>query len=380
MVSWRQCLLFGLVTLHAFGATLSGAEERTFGPFQVDTAGQTITLDGPIDARAALNFRRAIAAAPGAKRLVLSSSGGIVAMGLLIADDVHQRGLATLIPAGSECYSACDYVFFAGRERIAQGRLGVHQISSAAPDVEDTQLTISDILDVLNRFDTPPDVLTIMFRTPPNQIYVFSPAEVTKFGINRYEAVATDQKLVQHPPERATRVAVYLGLDFYGGDIGSSRTPDLPGCASECFASGEECRAFTFNSDKRRSGPNCFLKNDISLPDGNAVAISGLLLRAWEPDPKPLQVGVIDPRSGMVQGLDIPFRDLSGKPADNAESAQKCRIACVAHTECAAFTFVEAKQQCWLKSASDGAEHREGMVSGAKVRMTFAPSQIIELN
>jgi hypothetical protein len=308
---------------------LPAAAQDMFGPFQVDPGSETIRFDGEIDAGAALNFRRALKAAPNAKRLVLNSPGGLVPIALLIADDVDQRGLATVIPPGAQCYSACSYIFLAGQERDAQGELGVHQISSDSADLESAQITISDIIDVLNRFDTPTEVLTVMFRTPPNKMYVFSASEVSRFGINRGAVAsesgteasgetgpATSDRSGAGPP---ARVAVYVGLDFYGGDIGSARSPDLETCASQCL-SAETCRAFTFNSDKRaRRGPNCFMKNGRSRPDGNAAAISGVLLQPSEPDPEPLEVGVIDPRFGIAKDRDFPFRDFVRQARDRCQ-------------------------------------------------------------
>lgn len=404
MSGWQRVLVFSLLALSFLGITGSRAEDKRFGPFQVETASGIILLNGEIDAGAALNFRRALAAASNPKLLVLNSPGGLVPIALLIADDVHQRALSTLIPEGAQCYSACSFVFLAGRERAAEGELGVHQISSDAPDIEGAQLAISDIIDVLNRFDTPTEVLTIMFRTPASQMYVFSSAEVRDYGINRGVGLPTAQQGIPAevagiPAQRLAtsdhggigsggqqrqqpaRVAVYVGLDFYGGDIRSLRAPDLQACASECLASGQSCRAFTYNSDEsRRVGPNCFMKNGRSQPDGNADAISGVLLRASDPDPDPLEVGVIDPRSGLVTDVDIPFKDISEKPTSNTKTAQECRISCVALDRCEAFTFVKAKKQCWLKSSSEGAQRRRGMVSGVKDRTTYSPAEIIELN
>lgn len=49
---------------------------QIFGPFMVsDGPESAIVLNGEIDLSAALNFRRALAAAPGARVLVLNSPG-----------------------------------------------------------------------------------------------------------------------------------------------------------------------------------------------------------------------------------------------------------------------------------------------------------------
>lgn len=143
------------------------------------------SLNGEIDAGAALNFRRAAEAAPNAKLVVLNSPGGVVQIALLIADDVHERKLATYIPKKAGCYSACAFIFLAGVERQVDGELGVHQISSDSTDLVSAQLSISDIIDVLNRFNTPVEVLTVMFKTPPKDMHIFTPDEVARYGLDR---------------------------------------------------------------------------------------------------------------------------------------------------------------------------------------------------
>lgn len=162
------------------------ANETRFGPFTVDVSKpDVINMNGVIASGAALDFRRALRAAPSAKLVTLNSDGGNVQAGLLIADDIHQRALATFIPRASKCYSACSYIFLSGKSRKADGELGVHQISSGSPDLVGAQLAISDIIEVLSRFDTPPAVMQIMFKTPPNEMHVFSQEEIQRYNLNR---------------------------------------------------------------------------------------------------------------------------------------------------------------------------------------------------
>ena len=190
---WFVCLFSGL--LLQFQTPANAAVTR-FGPFGVeDSVPSVILLVGEIDGRSALDFRRALRAAPDAETLVMDSPGGNVATCLLIADDIHQRKMATVITPQGICYSACAFIFFAGVDRVAMGKLGVHQISSDRPDLEFAQLAISDIIDALVRFGTPTEVLTIMFRTPAQSMHVFSEQELREFGINRtIPEVAVDQR------------------------------------------------------------------------------------------------------------------------------------------------------------------------------------------
>jgi hypothetical protein len=404
-----------------FGPTADAAE-RQFGLFSVDSEHpEAIHMDGALDAGSALNFRRALNAAPDARILVLNSPGGLVQMGLLIADDVHLRKMATLIPAGSTCASACAFIFLAGAERRADGQLGVHQVSNDVGDLESAQLSIADIIEVLNRFQTPIDVLTIMFKTPANDMHFFSPSEVALYGINRSagatpaagpptpvnetpsvsslptykpataEAAAPATPSVASLPtpdlstleaytRRPTRMALYSGLDFNGQDIESVRVGEASQCARRCFEIGSECKAFTYNADTRITrGPNCFLKTGSGAMDGNVMAISGLLLNRAEKDPAPFSMGIIDPREGMIEDIDLPGRDLSPRAHPTAKTGPQCRLACITNDQCQAFTFIKRKKECWLKSSVGEARYKPGMVSGGKKLATFSPMSVIAL-
>lgn len=324
--------------------------------------------------------------------------------GLLIADDVHARGIATYIPADASCYSACAFIFLAGRERRADGALGVHQISAPNPDLEGAQVAISDIIELLTRFGTPPEVLTVMFRTSADDMHVFSRDEVVRF-INR-GSVAT----VEAPPREIDRLGagslspgsplplgslaelndlvkqpaklvMYSGLDFFGADIAAETTPDVGACAVRCLERNRDCRAFTFNSSpEARRGPNCFLKAERGQLDGNSVALSGLVLARGQGAPETFRVGVIDPKGSTFDEVDLPGGDLSSSPHPSADTPLACRLACVQNDACRAYTFVRAKKQCWMKRRPGAPRFARGMLSGLKTVLSFEPAKVISLD
>jgi hypothetical protein len=415
-------LFSGLLLLLSGGVAVSA--EKTFGSFSVDdTMPSVITLNGGIDVNSALNFRRALSAAPEARLVSLNSPGGNVQMGLLIADDIHQRKLSTYIPKESKCFSACAFVFLAGDEGKADGALGVHQISSDAPDLVGAQLAISDIIEVLNRFGTPMDVMHIMFKTPPDDMHVFSQDEVAQYKLNRARrsetnlatgagaSAATDEagsngqtdtssglKEAAAPPtaetsqqaklspldeftRRPNRIAVYMGLDLFGDDIASLRVADAGECGNSCLVMNGQCKAFTFNANpKIRRGPNCFLKSSAGRADGNSVAFSGRFLSGAEADPPALTLGTIDPKTALYDDVDLPGGDLSRRPEHAAKTPLDCRLACIDEKRCVAFTYIKPKKECWLKGAIGTPMFGKGMVSGLKKLQTFAPVKIISLD
>jgi hypothetical protein len=396
--------IVGAVVVAAWSASALGAEKR-FGPFLVnDAKPDVISMDGFIDAGSALNFRRVLQAAPNAKLITLNSPGGNVQMGLLIADDIHQRKLATYIPKGSKCYSACSYIFLAGNERKVDGELGVHQISSDSPDLVGAQLAISDIIEVLNRFSTPMDVIQIMFKTPPDDMHIFTPDEIEHYKLNRSDSepsgapTTIDIPIAATPlagdsnpqaklspleefTKRANRMVVYTGLDMFGDDISSMQVNDAGVCALRCLGMDGQCKAFTFNANpKIKKGPNCFLKSSAGRADGNSVALSGRFLSAAEADPSTITLGTIDPQSSLFEDIDLPGGDLSRYPERSVQTPLDCRLTCIDDRRCIAFTFIKVKKECWLKGAIGTPNFGKGMVSGVKKVQTFAPAKIISLD
>jgi len=169
-----------------FSATYSVAQTASdTAPFTyLPEIPRALVVDGSLDLRSPLAFRRALQAHPEAETIILQSNGGSVQAGLLIAEEIHERKLKTLIPEKSLCASACSFVFFAGVGRLAQGQLGVHQISGSE-DLESAQLNLSDIIETLSKYDVSPEVITRMLRTPAKDIYIFSAAELTSLKINK---------------------------------------------------------------------------------------------------------------------------------------------------------------------------------------------------
>lgn len=404
---FQAVLAVALLFLVAAGS--ASTAEKTFGPFIInDDYPDLIILNGEIDVSSALNFRRVLDAAPNAKVVALNSPGGNVQMGLLIADDIHQRKLTTYIPKGSGCYSACAYIFLAGVSREVEGELGVHQISSQSSDLVGAQLTISDIIDVLGRFDTPPEVMSVMFKTPPDDMHIFTPEEIVRYRLNK--TGAANDGVVQPDPaksasglvmdaprahsstseaslppaqtsDRPDRLAIYTGLDLFGDDIRSVRVADAAECAGQCGALRGQCKAFTFNINPAiKRGPNCFLKSGYGRVDGNKVAFSGMLLSGSDPDPETFTLGTIDPQDALFDDVDLPGGDLSSRPFQQATTPLQCRLACIDNNSCIAFTYVRSKSECWLKGSIGNPRSRRGMVSGVKTPRSFSPATVIDLN
>ena len=114
-------------------------EAERYGPFvYFPSAPDLLIYHTGVGANDMLHLKKALREHPTIATLILQNNGGgLVHIGLVVAEEVYERGLNTFIPKDSYCASACAFVFFAGRERLAEGRLGVHQIS--APEMTGEQ-------------------------------------------------------------------------------------------------------------------------------------------------------------------------------------------------------------------------------------------------
>ena len=165
-------------------ATGTAVANERFGNFIVRSDHpDLIELAGPIDSKSVVDFHRALAAQPKAKVILLKSPGGYVDEALKIAAEVRQLGLNTAIPRNAACYSACTYLFFAGREHVVRGKLGVHQVSEDG--VAPGQAYDGDVRAALKGYGAPSAVLQAMASTPSSSIHVFSAREISKYALNR---------------------------------------------------------------------------------------------------------------------------------------------------------------------------------------------------
>lgn len=167
-------------------AAPAAAETHIFGSFLIaDDTPTVAVLNGPLAHHSPLDFRRLLDAFPNVQTLGLNSDGGDVSAGLILALDVHDRAIDTVISSNSGCYSACAYVFLAGAHRQVDGEIGVHM---PAPVVEADGWRVPVELDIrfaLAKFDVPIWIFDGIMNTPHDDIRIFSSTEAAEIGLNR---------------------------------------------------------------------------------------------------------------------------------------------------------------------------------------------------
>ena len=157
---------FFAIILFAFSAFAAFADEKKYGSFILNTEiPDTLFFVDEIKASDSFELRKALRNHD-IENIVLASPGGSVWEGLQMAGIIFDKRLRTYVPDGVQCASACAFLFFAGDQRKANGKLGVHQFYSGSArktaEIGQTQqlaqFTVSEIIGFLNEFGTPPFV------------------------------------------------------------------------------------------------------------------------------------------------------------------------------------------------------------------------------
>jgi hypothetical protein len=391
-VSVNRLLSVVIIVVLAMSGALTARGNESFGSFVVvDGIDDTIFLNGPITANTPLDFRRAMQLRPEATVVMLHSEGGLVQSALLMAQDLHDRGLDTYVAADKVCNSACSFIFLAGRMRTMDGALGVHQMDGETEDNSGIQSSMAYVFDALQIFEPPPQVMSRMLRTPPEDLYVFDADEWRQIDKARI-AAALDEPVREKPgmvavnvsdaPLRVTelpveRLAVYEGLDFYGADLAKGHADNFVECSRSCLGD-RQCKAFTFNADpKIKTGPNCFLKSGYERLEAYQHALSGLRLGEQDVTAPRFDIGAIDPLVDLVNG-----QRLSGASSGmsvRAGNLGECRMACIDDDSCRAFTFRSSTDQCVLQGTVGNRMSAKGYYSGVKRIVTFTAADIVPI-
>ncbi len=167
--------------------TSSAAYAQTYGNFTVFAEQRAILLHGPIERDSPAHFRKALSKLTDVQSIVLRSPGGVVVAALEIAAEINSRDLLTLVEDGHVCASACSILFFSGKQRVALGQLGVHQMSaSKGGSLSGVQFLLADVLSAFDHFGVDDRVLQKMLRTSPDDMYFFSTEQKSTWHIDRF--------------------------------------------------------------------------------------------------------------------------------------------------------------------------------------------------
>lgn len=123
---------------------------------------------------------------------LLNSPGGAVTEALQIGRLLRDAGLSVTVPENAICFSACPYILAGGQDRIVSrsAAVGVHQhyfgentYLPAFLMVSDVQLGQAQVMVYLSEMGTDPLLMVKALETPPDDIYVLLPEELTQFRL-----------------------------------------------------------------------------------------------------------------------------------------------------------------------------------------------------
>jgi ATP-dependent protease ClpP protease subunit len=126
------------------------------------------------------------------KMLYLHSPGGYVDDALRMSLLLRDKGLDTKVPNDGYCASSCPIVFAGGKNRSAGARawVGVHQVFVAQGsdgDINDgmagVQTITARVQDHLVAMGVDPRAWIPAMKTPSDQIYIFTPEELTEYKL-----------------------------------------------------------------------------------------------------------------------------------------------------------------------------------------------------
>lgn len=209
-----------LVTLVLVFAA-KAASAQTFGSFTAYPKEGVILLNGAIEVDSPDSFIKALEAVEDAKSVVLQSPGGVVAAALEIAKSIHDLDLVTVVEEGQYCASACSILFFSGKQRVALGELGVHQMSAPGRgNLAGVQLVLADVLSAFDAYGVDDRVMQKMLRTSSDDMYYFTDEQKIAWGIDRFtepESQSAPMSFAAFPPDRYYSGSGHLP-DFQGRD------------------------------------------------------------------------------------------------------------------------------------------------------------------
>ena len=132
------------------------------------------------------------------RAIILDSYGGDISGAVQLAKYIHDNSMNTWVPQNTVCASGCALIFLAGKERLCEGDIYLHQFmpTEEHKDKEisldkafvNVQKTIGEIVILLNEIDAPDFVLERILTQ--EQFYRLTDADLAKLNtVTNFEGV-----------------------------------------------------------------------------------------------------------------------------------------------------------------------------------------------
>lgn len=199
-------------------------------------------ISGPIETGDDEKFIRAVRAENDVGRyrafVFLNSNGGDLAASLKIGRIIRQLKFGTNLREGSKCYSSCALIYIGGYSRTVYGwdpsssssseisKIGLHRpyLSGAprgeAPSREEIEGIYSEMTEYLQDMGSGSDLVDIILKTPPQDLYILR-------GIEIYKIIPTRDPITDEQTAWSEARRHGLTLDEYRDRVQSLDSIDL---------------------------------------------------------------------------------------------------------------------------------------------------------
>lgn len=179
----KKILISAALAIYISVSLANAEQDREYHPFVYHEEDlSTIFLDGAIDSMSLWRFANLLDNVPNATTIVLNSPGGEVYSALILAKQIERMGLHTVVMG--QCHSACAFLYFAGVNRtVVAGTVGVHQISSTSQNMMSGQMALADILELMETYSVPAEVIVEMLRTAPEDMRIYDHKQLDDLGL-----------------------------------------------------------------------------------------------------------------------------------------------------------------------------------------------------
>ena len=173
-----------LILVALFAAVASGACPATINTISLDSDTSLVTVEGPLVATDADQFKTKTASI--SKALVmLVSDGGNLYTGLQIGETIRLKNFASFVPDGSRCASACALAWLGGTKRLMgkNSQIGFH----SASDFKTGNISSAGdalIGAYLNKIGIPERVIVYVTSPSPSEIQWLNLEDAKNLGLD----------------------------------------------------------------------------------------------------------------------------------------------------------------------------------------------------
>jgi hypothetical protein len=148
----------------------------------------TIYIRGDILEGDGEKFQKILEISPKASIVDIKSYGGIVYEGLIISEEIFNRGMTTYVPKDGVCDSLCPIIFLSGKEKIMHfdQLLGFHPPYTEEDDGKKIihADTVGHISWWLGRIGIPLEIVWAMMVSSPEDVFSVNGIELNSVGID----------------------------------------------------------------------------------------------------------------------------------------------------------------------------------------------------